>query len=75
VIDTELFHLPDNEAMVADDVEALPVESVVQPVLDQLDAGTFEVYIPEWFADIVGGKFPDTGAFLDGTIAWLATKS
>ncbi|MGH9024762.1 MAG: SDR family NAD(P)-dependent oxidoreductase [Acidimicrobiia bacterium] len=75
VIDTELFHLPDNEAMVADEVEKLPVDTMVQPVLDQLDAGTFEIYVPEWFADIVDGKFPDTGAFLDGTIAWLRTKS
>jgi NAD(P)-dependent dehydrogenase (short-subunit alcohol dehydrogenase family) len=74
VIDTELFHLPDNEAMVADDVEKLPVDAMVGPVLDQLDTGTFEIYVPEWFADIVGGKFPDTGAFLDGTIAWLASK-
>ena len=74
VIDTELFQLPDNDPMVADEVEALPVEAVVQPVMDALDSGAFEVYVPDWFADIVGGKFPDSGAFLDGTIEWLRTK-
>jgi NAD(P)-dependent dehydrogenase (short-subunit alcohol dehydrogenase family) len=75
VIDTELFHLPDNEELIADDVEALPAEAMVQPVLDQLDSGTFEIYIPEWFTDIVGGKFPDTGAFLDGTIEYVKSKT
>jgi NAD(P)-dependent dehydrogenase (short-subunit alcohol dehydrogenase family) len=73
VIDTELFHLPDNDPTLAD-IEALPVEAIVQPVVGMLDAGTFEVYVPEWFADIVGGKFPDTGAFLEGTKAWVRSK-
>jgi len=70
IIDTELFHLPDNDD-VPPAIEALPVEAMVQPVLDQLDSGTFEIYVPEWFADVVGRKFPDTGAFLEGTIAWV----
>ena len=69
VIDTELFHLPDNEKSLAN-IEALPVEAIVEPVLTQLDAGTFEIYVPEWFADVVAQKFPDTGAFLAGSIAW-----
>ena len=75
IIDTELFHLPDNDEPIADDVEALPVEAIVEPVLAQLDEGTFEIYVPEWFADVVGAKYPDTGAFLDGSIAWLKTKT
>jgi NAD(P)-dependent dehydrogenase (short-subunit alcohol dehydrogenase family) len=75
VIDTDLFHLPDNDAPIADDVEALPVDAIVDPVLDQLEAGTFEIYVPGWFADVVAAKFPDTGAFLDGSIAWLKTKT
>ena len=74
IIDTDLFHLPDNDAPIADEVDALPVEAIVAPVLDQLEAGTFEIYVPEWFADVVAGKFPDTGQFLDGTIEWLKTK-
>ena len=43
---------------------------MVEPVLAALDDGTFEIYVPGWFADIVGGRFPDTGAFLAGSIAW-----
>ena len=73
VIDTDLFHLPDNEESMAD-IEALPVEAMVQPVLDQLAAGTFEIYVPEWFTDIITHKFPDTGAFLEGSIAWAKQK-
>jgi NAD(P)-dependent dehydrogenase (short-subunit alcohol dehydrogenase family) len=74
IIDTDLFHLPDNDAPIADEVDALPVDAIVDPVLDQLENGTFEIYVPEWFADVVAGKFPDTGKFLDGTIEWLKTK-
>jgi len=74
VIDTDLFHLPDNDASMAD-IEALPVDAIVQPVLDQLAAGTFEIYVPEWFTDIVANKFPDTGAFLEGSIAWAKSKA
>jgi hypothetical protein len=73
VIDTPLFHLPDNDESIAD-IDALPVDAMVEPVLQQLDSGTFEIYVPGWFADIVGGKFPDTGAFLAGTVAWTRQK-
>jgi NAD(P)-dependent dehydrogenase (short-subunit alcohol dehydrogenase family) len=74
VIDTDLFHLPDNDESMAD-IEALPVEAMVEPVLAQLDAGTFEIYVPGWFADVVGGRFPDTGAFLAGTVEWTKQKA
>jgi NAD(P)-dependent dehydrogenase (short-subunit alcohol dehydrogenase family) len=73
VIDTELFHLPDNDESLAD-IEALPAAAVVQPVVDALDRDVFEIYVPEWFAEIVGHKFPDTGAFLEGTIDWVRTR-
>jgi NAD(P)-dependent dehydrogenase (short-subunit alcohol dehydrogenase family) len=74
VIDTDLFHLPDNDESLAD-IEALPVEAMIDPVLQQLDDGTFEIYVPGWFADVVGGKFPDVGAFLAGSIAWTRQKT
>ena len=73
VIDTELFTLPDNDDLVAE-VEALPVEAIVAPVLEQLDSGTFEIYVPEWFAKVVGGKFPETTRYFDATIEWLRSK-
>ena len=60
VIDTELFHLPDNDEGFHSAVEALPVEAIVEPVLDELESGTIEIYVPDWFDDIVAGKFADT---------------
>jgi hypothetical protein len=53
------------------DVEALPVDAIVPPVLGALDAGTFEIYVPEWFADVVGAKFPDVGTYLAGNISYF----
>lgn len=74
IIDTELFRLPDNEAPIADMSMALPVEAIVQPIVDQLDAGTFEIYVPEWFQDVVAGKVADPDAFLRGSIEYLRSR-
>ncbi len=73
VIDTELFSLPDNDETLAD-VEALPVDAIIEPVVDMLEAGTFEIYVPGWFADVVPVKFPDTGAFLQGSAEYARQR-
>jgi NAD(P)-dependent dehydrogenase (short-subunit alcohol dehydrogenase family) len=70
VFDTELFHLPDNDAFTAQ-VEMLPVESIVDPILHALTNDVFELYVPEWFGDIAAGKAKDVGTFLKGSIAYL----
>ncbi len=67
VIDTELFHLPDNEEGFHQQVDALPVDAIVDPVLAMLDSGSIEGYVPEWFADVVANKFQDPDAFIAGT--------
>ena len=74
IIDTELFRLPDNDEPIADMTMALPVEAIVQPVVDQLDSGTFEIYVPEWFQDVVAGKVADPDAFLQGSIEYLRSR-
>jgi len=74
VIDTELFHLPDNDPTIAP-IEALPVDAVVEPVLTMIERGDFEIYVPEWFADVVASKYRDVGAFLDGSIAWAREQT
>jgi NAD(P)-dependent dehydrogenase (short-subunit alcohol dehydrogenase family) len=66
VIDTDLFHLPDNEPSLAP-VEALPVSALVDAVLQQIDDGTFEIYVPEWFGDIASARSKDLGGFIEGT--------
>jgi NAD(P)-dependent dehydrogenase (short-subunit alcohol dehydrogenase family) len=74
IIDTELFRLPDNDEPIADLSIALPVDAVVQPVVDQLDSGAFEIYVPEWFQDVVAGKVADPDAFLHGSIEYLHNR-
>jgi short-subunit dehydrogenase len=66
IIDTELFHLPDNEQSLAD-LEALPVETLVDAVKKQLQDNTFEIYVPEWFTDIVAGRYANLGPFIEGS--------
>ena len=74
VIDTELFHLPDNDPAMTEDVEALPVDAIVDPVLDLVETGGFERYVPEYFADIVVGKFQNPDAFMRGTIEYVKQR-
>jgi short-subunit dehydrogenase len=74
VIDTELFHLPDNDPLQAD-IEALPPSTVTDAVLRQLDEGMFEIYVPEWFGDIATGKATNLDGFLEGSAAWARQQA
>jgi NAD(P)-dependent dehydrogenase (short-subunit alcohol dehydrogenase family) len=74
IIDTELFRLPDNDEPIADMSMALPVDAIVQPVVDQLDSGRFEIYVPAWFQDVVAGKVADPDVFLQGSIEYLRSR-
>ena len=69
VIDTPLFHLPGNDPLLAP-VDALPTDVVVDAVVDQLEAGDFERFVPEWFGDLASGKGGDVNGFLAGSAAW-----
>jgi NAD(P)-dependent dehydrogenase (short-subunit alcohol dehydrogenase family) len=71
IIDTELFHLPDNDPAPIGSIEALPVEALVGPVLETVENDGFEVSVPDWFPDVYAGKYKDVEAFLDGTIAYV----
>lgn len=73
VIDTELFHLPDNDASFAE-VESLAPEAMVAPVLEQLENDTFEIFVPEWFADVAKAKGQDVGAFVEGVASWATER-
>ena len=69
VVDTELFHLPDNDPMLAE-VEALPTSAVVDVVADQLASGDLERYVPEWFGDVALMKATDLTGYLTGSAEW-----
>ncbi|HYF45551.1 MAG TPA: SDR family oxidoreductase, partial [Acidimicrobiales bacterium] len=66
VIDTELFHLPDNDPLRAP-IEPESPQIVVDAVLDQLEQGTFEVYVPGYFEDFATGKATNLEEFLSGS--------
>jgi NAD(P)-dependent dehydrogenase (short-subunit alcohol dehydrogenase family) len=75
IIDTELFHLPDNEpSMAGDSVEAVPAEEMARAMREQLESGALELYVPSWFGDVCSGKAQDVEAFLEGTKAWIRTQ-
>jgi NAD(P)-dependent dehydrogenase (short-subunit alcohol dehydrogenase family) len=70
VFDTELFQLPDNEPGYHEGTPMEPVESIVAPIIEQIEAGSFEGYVPAWFKDVVVNKFSDPDAFFVGTKAY-----
>jgi NAD(P)-dependent dehydrogenase (short-subunit alcohol dehydrogenase family) len=74
VIDTELFHLPDNDPAMIDAVEALPPEAMVEPVLGAIEDNRFEIYVPESFAGIASYKFTDPDGFLANTKAFADSQ-
>jgi NAD(P)-dependent dehydrogenase (short-subunit alcohol dehydrogenase family) len=73
IIDTELFHLPDNEPSLSD-LEALPVEALTDAVLKQLDDDVFEIYVPDWFVDIVSGRYSNIGPFIEGSRQYVRER-
>jgi len=74
VIDTELFHLPDNDPLNAP-IEPESPQIVVDAVLDQLEQGTFEIYVPAYFEDFATGKATNLEEFLKGSAEfWASTQ-
>jgi NAD(P)-dependent dehydrogenase (short-subunit alcohol dehydrogenase family) len=73
VIDTDLFHLPDNEESLSD-LEALPASAMAEAMRRQIEEGALELYFPAWFADVAKGKAADVPGFLAGTIEWVRQR-
>ncbi|MFN8039852.1 MAG: SDR family NAD(P)-dependent oxidoreductase [Acidimicrobiales bacterium] len=74
VVDTELFDLPDNDPLLADDIERLPPSAVVEAVVDQLDTGAFEAWVPGWFGEVFEGKATNPEGYLSGAAAFYAER-
>ncbi len=74
VIDTELFDLPDNDEMIASEVERLPPTAVLDAVLAQLDDNTFETWVPNWFDDVAKLKANDVHGYLEGSAMYWKEK-
>jgi hypothetical protein len=54
-------------------VEAVPVSELVNGVFDALDAGTIQVYVPGYFADLASGKAGNVEGFLSGAAQYIAS--
>jgi NAD(P)-dependent dehydrogenase (short-subunit alcohol dehydrogenase family) len=74
VIDTELFHLPDNDPLGTTGVEMLPVDAIVEPVMSMIEQDQLEVSVPDWFNGVYAGKAGDVAGFLEGTIAFARSQ-
>jgi short-subunit dehydrogenase len=74
VIDTELFHLPDNDPLGTTGVEMLPVDATVEPVLTMIEQDRLEVSVPDWFNGVYAHKSADVAGFLEGTIAFARSQ-
>ena len=73
VLDTELFSHPDNDRSLAD-IDALPADAIVAPVLAALESGAIETFVPDWFADIPALKTGDVDGFLAGAVQYTRER-
>jgi short-subunit dehydrogenase len=70
LVATELFDVPDNDPPPTD-IEPISAEEVATAVLDALDRGTSQVYVPAWFADIAAGKAGNVDGFISGAAEYV----
>lgn len=75
IVATELFDLPDNDPSFADDIDPLPASAVGDALVEQLAAGTFEAFVPDWFRDVASSKAADIDGYLAGASAYFAAKA
>jgi NAD(P)-dependent dehydrogenase (short-subunit alcohol dehydrogenase family) len=73
VIDTELFHLPDNEVSLAD-LPAEKPDDMAEAIIEHLRGDTFELWFPGWFKDVAAAKANDIDGFMAGSLEWLKQK-
>lgn len=74
LVDTDLFTLPGNEPPLSDLSDALPPRDVAEAVLEVIDNGRFERYVPDWFAEMASGKAADVEGFLAGVKEWTRDR-
>ena len=73
IVDTELFHLPDNDPAI-DAVEPITVDEAVATILQGLRSDAMQVYVPEWFSKLASDKAADVAGFLQGTADFIRSR-
>ena len=69
VLATELFELPDNDPSISD-IEPMEPTEIVGAVLQALETGAMETFVPGWFADLPPVKTGDLDGFLQGSVEY-----
>jgi short-subunit dehydrogenase len=70
VVDTELFTIPDNDPL-PPVIERIPVDQMVDGIVEALGDDSIEVYVPAWFKEIATGKASNLDVFLAGSAEWV----
>jgi short-subunit dehydrogenase len=70
VVDTELFHLPDNDPFTTP-VERIPVADAVAPIIEAVRNEVLELYVPESFGDLAHRKGADPTSWLAGIADYM----
>ena len=73
IIDTDLFHLPDNEPSLGDLPPERPAD-LAAAIRTQIEEGGFELWFPGWMKDVAVGKATDIDGFLAGSAAYTADR-
>lgn len=73
VLGTELFELPDNDPSISD-IEPLPPVEIIGAVLDALETGATETFVPGWFRDLPPVKAGDLDGFLQGAVEYTQAR-
>jgi NAD(P)-dependent dehydrogenase (short-subunit alcohol dehydrogenase family) len=73
IIDTDLFHLPDNEPSLGNLPPERPAD-LARAMREQLEEGTFELWFPGWMKDVMVTKVQDPDGFLAGSVEFTAQR-
>ena len=69
VLSTELFELPDNDPSISD-IEPIDPSEIVGAVLEAMETGATETFVPGWFRDLPPVKTGDLDGFLQGAVEY-----
>lgn len=73
VVDTPLFDVPDNDSM-TDEIDRISARELVDGVVEALERGAAEVYLPQWFKNVAVDKARNVDAFLAGSAGWVRAR-
>ncbi len=73
IVDTELFHLPDNDTVELPTPPS-PVSELVDAVLEALRTDAIQVFVPDYFGPLAAMKAQNLPDFLTGTTAYVRAQ-